>query len=288
MRRFVDLHVHTHHSDSTLTPKQVVDLAHKKGFSAIAITDHDCIDGIEPSKEAGKKCGLEIVPGVELTAEIDNMEMHILGYFVDWKNKWFVDKLEEMRLARVNRIYEMCRCLKGRSLEVDAEKVMHLSGPGSVGRLHLAIVMYNEGYVSTINEAFRKYIGNNSPCYVKKFKLSPREAIDIILSMGGVPVLAHPHIMGRDDLIPELVSYGMKGIEAYHTDHPHSVILHYEDVALEHGLIATGGSDCHGMGKGNILIGRIKIPYAVVERLKEEARNIRVSQNISMGETDLL
>jgi predicted metal-dependent phosphoesterase TrpH len=229
---------------------------------------------------------LEIVPGVELTAEVDNLELHILGYFIDWKERWFIEKLKEIRSARVNRIYEMCACLKERGIDVDAEKVLQLSGPGSVGRLHLAILMYNEGHVSTISEAFRKHIGNRSPCYVKKFKLSPREAIDTILSIGGVPVLAHPHIIGRDDLVPDLVRDGIRGIEVYHTDHPHSVILHYEDLAVEYGLLTTGGSDCHGMGKGDILLGRIKIPYETVEKLKKEAVKIRSSKDMVGGQAD--
>lgn len=278
MKKFVDLHVHTRHSDSTLTPEEVVDLAHEKGFSAIAITDHDCIDGITPSIERARAYGLEIVAGVELTAEDDNLEVHILGYFIDWKAEWFAKKLVEIRNTRVKRIYEMTAKLKDAGIDVDPKKVFELSGPGSVGRLHLAIVLYNEGYTSSINGAFRKYIGNNSPCYVKKFKLTPEEAIDMILRLGGVPVLAHPHVLAKDNLIPTLVEKGLRGIEVYHTEHPNNVTLHYENLALEQGLLMTGGSDCHGMGKGDIFIGKIKVPYDVVEDLRKEAEKIRMTQ----------
>ncbi|MFH1847746.1 MAG: phosphatase, partial [Candidatus Omnitrophota bacterium] len=191
------------------------------------------------------------------------------------KAEWFVEKLAEIREVRVKRIYEMAAKLKDHGVDVDPEKVFALSGPGVVGRLHLAIVLYNEGLVSSIGEAFRKYIGQKAPCCVKKFKLTPKEVIDMILKQGGVPVLAHPHVIGRDDLIPRLVEDGMRGIEVYHIEHAYNVMLHYEDIALENGLIMTGGSDCHGTGKGSVLIGRIKVPYSVLEKLKKEAENIK-------------
>ena len=279
-KKFVDLHIHTRYSDSTLTPQEVVDLAHEKGLSAIAITDHDCIDGIAPSIEYAEKYNIEIIPGVELTAEEDDFELHILGYFIDWKTEWFVKKLAEIRTTRVNRIYEMAAKLKNMGIDIDPEKVFALSGPGAVGRLHLATVLYNEGITSSIGGAFRKYIGGKAPCYVKKFKLTPKEAIDMILELGGVPVLAHPHVIGRDDLIPDLVEKGLRGIEVYHTNHLYNVTLHYEDIAFEQGLLMTGGSDCHGMGKGNILIGKVKVPYRIVEDLKKEAVKIREAQGI--------
>jgi predicted metal-dependent phosphoesterase TrpH len=275
MKKFVDLHVHTFHSDGTFTPQEVVELAHRQGFFAIAITDHDCIDGIEPSITHAAKYGIEVIPGVELTAEDDNLEIHILGYFIDWKAEWFARKLKEICTARVNRTYEMIDKLKSMGVKIDPQKVFKISGPGSVGRLHLAAVLYNEGYTSSISEAFRKYIGNHAPCYVKKFKLTPKEAIDMIIKLGGVPVLAHPRVLGRDDLIPVLAEEGLRGIEVYHTEHPGNATLHYEEIAFKNNLLLTGGSDCHGMGKGNILIGRVKIPYNLVEALKREALEIR-------------
>jgi predicted metal-dependent phosphoesterase TrpH len=282
MKRFVDLHVHTQHSDSTLTPEEVVDFAHEKGLSAISITDHDCIDGIAPSMERAKRYNIEIIPGVELTAEDNDFEVHILGYFIEWQADWFTKKLIEIRKARVSRIYEMAAKLKDAGIDIAPEKVFELSGPGAVGRLHLAMVLYNEGYTSSIREAFRKYIGNKAPCYVRKFKLTPQEAIDMILKLGGVPVLAHPHVLGRDDIIPKLAEKGLRGIEVYHFEHPHNATLHYEDIAFENNLLVTGGSDCHGMGKGSILMGRIKVlmgrikvPYKILEGLRKETEKIR-------------
>ena len=274
-KKFVDLHVHTHYSDSTLTPQEVVELAYERKLSAISITDHDCIDGIAPSIECAKKYDIEIIPGVELTAEKDNVEIHILGYFIDWQRKELAEKLEQIRKKRVDRIYEMTEKLKNVGIDIAPRKVFKLSGPGAVGRLHLATVLYNEGYTSSIREAFRKYIGNNGSCCVKKFKLTPEETINMIRELGGVPVLAHPYALGRDDLIPDLIDKGIRGIEVYHTEHLHNVTLRYEDIAFENNLLITGGSDCHGAGKGDILIGRVKVPYKAVEDLKKEAMRLK-------------
>jgi predicted metal-dependent phosphoesterase TrpH len=275
VKRFADLHVHTFHSDSTFTPAEVVDLAHRKGLSAIAVTDHDCVDGIDPSLARAEKYGVEIIAGVELTAEEENLEIHMLGYFIDWKADWFEKKLVKIREARLERIYAMVEKLKDSGIDVDPKKVLALSGPGSVGRLHLATVLYNEGLTSSVSEAFWKYIGNKAHCYVKKYKLTSKEAVDMILKLGGVPVLAHPHILRRDDLIPRFKKDGIRGIEAYHSDHAANVAAHYEDLAMRYGLLITGGSDCHGKGKSEVLLGKVKVPYSLVEALKKESENIK-------------
>ena len=142
------------------------------------------------------------------------------------------------------------------------------AGRGTVGRLHLAQAMIQTGKVKGFREVFSKYIGFQKSCYVSHIRFSPQEAIEAILRTGGVPVLAHPGIMNKDEYIPELIGYGLKGIEVYHTDHKASVIKHYEELAAEHGLLLTGGSDCHGMGKGKALIGTVRVPYELVEKLK--------------------
>lgn len=275
--KFADLHVHTFHSDSTFTPEQVIDTAHKKGLSAIAITDHDSVNGVDPSVGFAAKYGIEVIAGVELTAEEEDTEIHLLGYFIDWKAVWFEKKLEKIRQARLERIYEMVEKLKKAGADIDPKKVLALSGPGAVGRLHLATVLYNEGIISSIGEAFRKYIGQKAPCYVKKYKLTPKEAIDMILKLGGVPVLAHPRILGRDDLIPGFIKDGLRGIEVYHTEHFPAAVSRYENFAVSHNLLMTGGSDCHGMGKKEVLLGKVKIPYSLVEDLKKESDKIRAS-----------
>ena len=244
-------------------------------MDAIAICDHDCIDAIAPCRALGDASGLEVVPSVELTGEKLDVEVHLLGYFVDWEADWFQGKLKTIQDSRVKRIHRMVEALEGEGVTVDADEVFKLSGRGSVGRLHLAQVMLRTGRIRNLKEAFDKYIGFSKPCYVPNTKFSPTDAIELIIKAGGVPVLAHPHSMGKDEYIPEFVEYGLKGIEVYHTDHSGGVRSHYEELAGRYNLITTGGSDCHGMNKGRVLMGSVKVPYTVVERLKEESERIR-------------
>lgn len=273
--RYADLHVHTFYSDSTFSPEEVARRAKEKALAAVAICDHDSIDGVELCETEGAKLGIEVIPGVELTVEKADAEIHILGYFLDWKSKTFQAQMKRMQEFRVDRIKKMVEKLGGAGIEIDAESVFRRAGNGSVGRLHLAREMVEQGKVKNTREAFVKYIGFAKPCYVSKIKLSPKEAIGLILKTGGVPVLAHPSLIGTDEYIPELIKDGLRGIEVYHTDHKPATVRHYEEVAAQHGLLVTGGSDCHGMGKGRVLLGSIRVPYELVEKLKAESEKIR-------------
>ncbi|MDD5136173.1 MAG: PHP domain-containing protein [Candidatus Omnitrophica bacterium] len=273
--KYADLHIHTNFSDSTFTPEEVAVAADEKGLSAIAICDHDCVDGIEPCQKEASRFGIEVVPGIELTVEKHDAEIHILGYFIGSKVEWFRSKLDDMRKDRIGRIYKMVEKLNAVGVNVNAEDVFKLAGRGAVGRLHLAQAMIKTGKVKGLREVFGKYIGFQKPCYVPHVKFTPREAIETILKTGGVPVLAHPGIMNKDEYIPELMEYGLKGIEVYHTDHKAGVVKHYEELCRQYGLLATGGSDCHGLGKGRVLIGTTRVPYELVERLKAKAEEIR-------------
>ena len=273
--RYADLHVHTFYSDSTFSPEEVASLAKDKGLSAIAICDHDSIDGIEPCIKAGAPLDIEIIPGIELTVEKSDAEIHILGYFVDHTLDWFKSRLKEIQAFRIVRIHKMVEKLNAEGIKIDADDVFALAGKGSVGRLHLAQAMLKTGKIRSFKEVFDKYIGFLKPCYVSNIKFSPQEAMGLILKAGGVPVLAHPNIMGKDEYIPELVEYGLKGIEVYHTDHKSVAVKRYEDMAKQYNLLVTGGSDCHGLGKGRVLLGGVRVPYELVEKLKEESIKIR-------------
>jgi hypothetical protein len=169
----------------------------------------------------------------------------------------------------------MVEKLNAVGIEMAADDVFKLSGRGTVGRLHLARAMIATGKVKGFKDAFLNYIGFQKSCYVANARFSPREAIEFITKAGGVPVIAHPGIMNKDEYIPELVKYGLRGIEVYHTDHSSAATRRYEELAERHGLLKTGGSDCHGMGKGRALIGTVRVPYELVERLKDESRKIR-------------
>lgn len=274
--KYADLHVHTFYSDSTFSPREVVSYAKAAGLAAIAICDHDTVDGIEPCMAIGDEAGMEIIPGIEMSVEKIDAEIHILGYFIDWKQDWLRKKLKTIQNSRVERVYLIIEKLKSLGIEVDAEEVFKIAvNNGSVGRLHVAKAMLNSQAVKNLREAFDKYIGFSKPCYVPYTKLLPGEAVEFILKAGGVPVIAHPSLIGNDEYIDEFMGYGLKGLEVYHTDHKPHVSRHYEAIAKERGLIMTGGSDCHGMGKGRVLLGSVRVPYDLVEKLKEEADRIR-------------
>ena len=271
MTKYADLHIHTYYSDSTFSPEEVISHAKAKELSAIAICDHDSVDGVEPCVKLGEACGIEVLSGIELTIEKPDVEIHILGYLVDQKLEWLKEKLKTIQEYRIKRIHKMVEKLSAQNVFITAEDVFKVAGKGSVGRLHLARAMINSGGVKTFWDAFDKYIGFGKPSYVPNIRFTPQDAIGMVLDAGGVPVLAHPGIMKRDDYIPELVSYGLKGIEVYHTDHGDIKRKRYEELAASLGLLMTGGSDCHGTGKGRALIGTVKVPYELVEKLKAAA-----------------
>ena len=281
--KFADLHIHTNYSDSTFSPEEVAACAGERGLSAIAICDHDSIDGIEPCAAAAGPLDIEVVPGIELTVEKQDAEIHILGYFIDCKAQWFREKLKEMRDNRIERIRKMVEKLNAAGIDVRAEDVFTLAGRGTVGRLHLAQAMLKTSKVKSFKEAFAKYIGFLKPCYAPHAPFSPKEAIEMILKVGGVPVLAHPGIMNKDEYIPELIACGLKGIEIYHTDHGTAAVKRYEELAKEYGLLATGGSDCHGLGKGRVLIGTVRVPCELVEKLRMKAKEIRDDPSTGSG-----
>lgn len=271
-KKYADLHVHTRYSDSTLLPEEVVNYSVKAGLSAIAITDHDTVNGIQPTMDIARKTGLEVVPGIELTVENEKQEIHILGYYIDWRSKSFIDKISVIQRSRIDRIIKMTDLLNKQGVQITPEAVFNKADKGTVGRLHVASVMVELKITRSIEEAFRKYIGFRKPCYVEHLKFSPEEAVDLISRAGGVPVVAHPNLMKDDSIIDEMIGYGLKGIEVFHTDHDSHAEKKYTRLAKEKGLLVTGGSDCHGLGKGRVLIGTVMIDYAYVEALKQASK----------------
>ena len=226
--KYADLHVHTFYSDSTFSPEEVLACAHKSGLSGIAICDHDCVDGVEPCMTAAKPYGIEVIAGIELTVEKADAEIHILGYFMDCSREWFRKKLKSMQHARLERIRLMADKLRDAGFKLTVEDIIALAGKGTVGRLHVAQAMLKTGKVKSMFECFNKYIGFLKPCYVSNVKFSPAEAIGMVLKAGGVPVLAHPDVTGKDEYIPELVECGLRGIEAITRAKEH-VVKRYEE-----------------------------------------------------------
>ena len=279
MQKVADLHVHTNVSDSTFSPEKVARYAKMQGLDAIAITDHDTCAAIAPAIIAAKGTGIEIIPGVELTAEMGDDEIHILGYFIDWQDDLFTKKLKELCRVRKERAKEILKRLSEQGIDLKYEDLLDIAGPdsGSLGRLHIANLLYKKGKVACVKEAFTKYIGNKSPAYVKKFKLSPKEAVDMIKDAGGVSVLAHPKTINTEtmplrDILKILVNEGIQGIEVYHSDNNDRESSEFKKLAEEYGLLITGGSDCHGLGKKDVLLGKVKVPYELVEKLRSASR----------------
>ncbi len=279
MEKKADLHVHTYYSDGTFSPEEAMKGARRAGLSVVAICDHDCTDGAAECSRMSGKYGVEVIAGVEITADIEDTEVHILGYCMDMSAGPLVEMVKNLKKSRVDRIYAMIEKLRKRGVTLDPVSVFSLSGRGTVGRLHLAHALYESGYVNSVKEAFIKYISDSGPCYVARFNAVPEEAINSILESGGVPVYAHPGAMGRDDFIPHFMKSGLRGIEAYHTDHTKATGERYASMAEKYGLLVTGGSDCHGDHKGRI--GEVAVPYSFVERLRDEAEIVRKEYRIA-------
>lgn len=266
--KFADLHLHTVFSDGTYTPEELISASHRAGLSAIAVVDHDTTDGIAPAMEAAGKKGIEVLPGIELSAEYEGSEVHILGYLVDYKDSSLIKGLDTLKKNRVERIYKIIEKLKSIGIDLKPESVFDIAGEGTVGRLHIARALVKEKKAASIFESFQKYIGDKCPAYCLGFKFSPEEAINLIKEAKGIPVLAHPYTFHNDELIPKFIDWGIMGLEVYYPEHSQSMMNYYLNIVREHDLLATGGSDCHGKAKPDVKIGCMKIPYELVDKLK--------------------
>jgi len=266
--KFADLHVHTRASDGDFPPEDVVRLAKEAGLAAVGIADHDTIDGIGPALEAGKKYGIEVIPGVELSTQVGDAEVHMLGYFIDWRDEQFRGRLHVFREARRTRARQMVEKLCRAGVKIPYEEVLNAAGGGAVCRPHIAQVMLKHGYVETLQEAFERYIGVACPAYVKKYQLSPAEAIEMIHRARGISVLAHPTFL-NPDILPMLIKEGLRGIEVYHSKHDASAIADFKRLAQQYNLLVTGGTDSHGF---DVPIGAVRVPYELVEKLKTEQK----------------
>jgi 3',5'-nucleoside bisphosphate phosphatase len=273
-KKNVDLHIHTTFSDGASTVKEVFEAAHSKGISAISITDHDCTDAYPLAFELGAQLGIEVIPGVELSSEIDGTDIHVLGYFIDIENPLLVSKLDEMKDARYYRAKKIVENLNKQGIDLRFETVLSIAGVGAIGRPHIAAAMLKEELVYSFREAFDKYIGYGSTAYVEKLKMHPKEVFDLVKQAGGVPVLAHPGVTHVDERIPEFIREGLQGIEVYHTEHPASAERHYTRIARKHHLAISGGSDFHSNNQNKSEIGIPQVPYVTVKSLKDKLEGI--------------
>lgn len=284
----VDLHLHSTASDGSLSPQELVQLASKLNFTAIAVTDHDSVEGVTPALRAGRKYAkVEVVPAVELSSDVEGRDIHILGYFIDYKSSWLAEHLEKLRKYRCERAAKMVQKLKEVGLDIPLKDVIEIAKDGSVGRAHVAKALVKQGYIDGIKEAFEKYIGRDSPCYVEKMEYTPKDVIEIIKNVRGIPVLAHPGISQVDEYIPSFIKYGLQGLEAVHSEHSPEQNEKYTKMAKKYGLVATGGSDFHGLdSRRGMIMGAIKIPDSVVDELRklkqdEDAKQLRRKKEAS-------
>ncbi len=268
---FADLHLHTLFSDGTYTPDELAGHARRLGLAAVAITDHDSMEGCDWMASACAQNGLEFVPGVELTAELDGYELHLLGYFLDRHHPRLVRELARFQVVRQNRIREMVARLNQLQIPLQADAVFALANCHAPGRPHVARALVQAGFVSCLDEAFDRFLKKHRPAWVPKFKLPAADAVTLVHEAGGLAVMAHPGINHIDHLIPPLVEAGLDGLECFHAKHSTATTEYYLLLADAHRLLMTGGSDCHGLSKGKPLIGTVKLPYDYFARLKAAA-----------------
>lgn len=263
----VDLHIHTTASDGALTPSEVVQEAMARGLTTMAITDHDTVAGVDEALEAANDTALEIIPGVELSAQWGSEETHILGYGLDHHDKALQKKLDILRHARRERAWKMVERLAGLGMPLSWERVVEIAGESSAfGRPHVAQALQEQGYISSIDEAFQRFIGLRGPAYVSRYKLTAVQAIDMITASRGLPVLAHPR--GQEQILPELVEAGLVGLEAYYPGYTIEQTEALVQLAQKYNLIPTGGTDFHGYRGGRTVgLGDVWVPLESVERL---------------------
>lgn len=268
----VDLHIHTTASDGSDTPGEVVEKAVRLGLRAIALADHDSLDGVLAAQQAAAGFGLEVLSGVEVNTYFEGQEIHVLGYLIDPRNDEFISKLAEFRCERLTRAQKMVEKLKQLGINIDFDRVKELSEGGSVGRPHIARAMLEMGYVTSMQEAFANYLGAGKSAFIPREKLSPTEAIQLIIRAGGVPVLAHPGLVKLNPYLPDLLKAGLKGLEVWHCKHTPLMVEHYYRLTQKLGLIATGGSDYHGAVHDTCnVLGAAVAPYRTVQLLKAAA-----------------
>lgn len=270
----VDLHTHTIASDGTFTPAEVVKRAKEKGLKTIAITDHDTVDGLEEGRKTAAEIGIEFVQGIEISCNSKEYEVHILGYFLNLADEKFMQELEELKKAREERNLKMAEKLEALGIQVDMEKVKEMA-PGIVSRVHFANYLVEIGAALSKGDAFDKFLGKNGKAYVPKENFPPERAVKMLKDNGAFVSMAHPKLITTNDgilenMVVELVKYGLNGIEAQYGTFSPSDIKKYKKMAKRHGLLVTGGSDFHGSNREGVDVGDTGLDYSQFRLIKEK------------------
>ncbi|MGG3882626.1 PHP domain-containing protein [Brevibacillus panacihumi] len=280
MQQNADLHTHTTASDGTCDPKENVRIAMEAGLAALAITDHDTVAGIAEAKEAGAVLGIEVIPGVEISSVARGQDIHVLGFFVPYEDASFQEKLVGLRETRHERNKLLINKLQELGIAIKLEDVYKRKQgtDKNIGRPHIAEELMELGVVNSIEEAFDKYLGKGGAAYVNPPRITPQEAITLIREAGGVAVLAHPGLYDDDELVKELIEFGLDGIEVFHPDNSQNQREVYRKWAEEFDLLVTGGSDFHGW-RGeepfHAMLGSHTVHADVVDSMREIANRRR-------------
>jgi 3',5'-nucleoside bisphosphate phosphatase len=269
-----DLHLHTTASDGKLAPRELVRAAKSSGLKAFAVTDHDTVAGIPEAMEEARALEIELVPGVEVSANFGAASVHVLGLFIDHRNPSLLQFFSEASERRVERVHEMVRKLARLGIRIDAGAVFARSTHGTVGRPHVAEELVAQGVVTTLTEAFERFLGQDAPAYVGYEKVTLRDAVDLIRGAGGVASLAHPICLGDDSLIPPMVADRLQAIEVFHKDHTPEKAAEYGQLAQSLGLLQTGGSDFHQSENGEPpRLGCRELTREAFEKVRASARS---------------
>lgn len=278
MENYIDLHTHSTASDGIYSPTELLQRAKDVGLRVLALTDHDSTGGLEEAARAAGALDIDFIPGIEINTDVSGGEVHVLGYFIEYQRPAFQTILKVLRDARERRGQRMVELLNEEGITISWERVRQIA-QGAVGRPHVAKALLEAGYVQTIGEAFDKYIGTGRPAYVPRYKLTPEDAVRLIASANGLPVIAHPiDLPGLEELrswLPGLREAGMVGLETYYGPYTPEDERNLRALADEYHLIPTGGTDFHGPGIHPTPLGGRYVPYEAVERLKAEAAKRR-------------
>lgn len=278
----IDLHTHSIESDGAQTPAEVVRTAYAAGLNAMALTDHDTINGVAEAVAEGKRLGIEVIPAVELSAQSDT-ELHILGYFIDIENKPLREAMAYALEVRNQRQADTCRKLNEQGFDITMDELrQEANGNAVLCRAHFAQIMVRKGYASSVKDAFSKYLSVGCYAYSNRQAFTAPEAVSLIRGAGGLAVAAHLHLIKMEDeplkeYLKRLIPYGLEGIEGYYTDYTPDMETRYRQMAADLGLVISGGTDYHGANKPHIAIGKgkgdLEIPYSVLDGLRERLRN---------------
>ena len=269
MKGKVDLHIHTNHSDGFYSPEEIVLKAKEIELEVISITDHDNLSGINDAIKKGNEIGIEVIPGLEISSDIKDREIHILGYFIQTESQELERYLNFFRVERLKRANRIVNKLNMLGISLSIDDVMEVAKNSAVGRPHIAQAMLNRGLISSYYEAFNKYIGNGGPAFEKKVHISPQSAFKIISDAGGLSFIAHPGYM-EESLLKELIDEGVDGIEVIHSSHSQHQVRFYRGIVNEYFLLECGGSDFHGGKRDDEKnFGKFYTKYSVVEAMRK-------------------